>query len=157
MTLTRIHRIDPAGPPRMVPERDAEAPQRVSVDATWGTLQPMQLADGVPTVGELEVIDHLEAGRPVIDSRTPDLYATTTLPGARNIPHTEATGRRDELESDTPTIFFCNGPQCGQSPTAIRALLDAGHPPELISYYRGGLHDWMTLGLPTVSGREGAH
>lgn len=54
----------------------------------------------------------------------------------------------DELDRSKPTIFFCNGPQCPQSPTAIRKLLSAGYPPEKILYYRGGMHDWITLGLP---------
>ena len=34
------------------------------------------------------------------------------------------------------------------SSNAIRALLAAGVPPERLLYYRGGIHDWMTLGLP---------
>ncbi|MDQ2874312.1 MAG: hypothetical protein M3Y33_05675 [Actinomycetota bacterium] len=57
-----------------------------SVDATWGTPQPTQLADGVRTVGELEVIDHLEAGRPAVDSQLAEHHAVLTLPGAVNIP-----------------------------------------------------------------------
>jgi len=123
----------------------------VSVDPAWGTLQPMQLADGVRTVGELEVIDHLEAGRPVVDSRLAEHHAVLTLPGAVSIPHPEASARLDELDPATPTVFFCNGPQCRQSPIAVGALLEAGHPAGMIRYYRGGLHDWMTLGLPPVT------
>ncbi len=53
-----------------------------------------------------------------------------------------------------PTIFFCNGPQCPQSPTAIKALLEAGYPPEKIQYYRVGMHDWITLGLPIVESKS---
>jgi hypothetical protein len=34
----------------------------VLVDATWGTIQPMMLAPGVQTIGELELIEHLRAG-----------------------------------------------------------------------------------------------
>ena len=153
--MTHITRTQaPAGStPHMVP--DADEAERVSVDPTWGTLQPMQVADGVRTVGELEVIDHLEADRPVVDSRTPGPNAVASLPGARSIPHDLAADRADELDAGTPTVFFCNGPQCGQSPLAIRALLAAGHPPELIWYYRGGLHDWMTLGLPTRPAGDG--
>ena len=74
------------------------------------------------------------------------------LPGALNIPHAEATDRRGELDRSRVTVFFCNGPQCPQSPTAIRALLDDGFPADRIIYYRGGMHDWVTLGLPTVPG-----
>lgn len=149
--MTRIHRLEPVGETSPLPEPDPARPDRVIVDTTWGTLQPVIVADGVRTVGELEVIEHLEAGHPVIDSRSADQHQALTLPGAASLPHTETVERRHELDPDMPSILFCNGPQCGQSPAAIRALLAAGHRPELIWYYRGGLHDWMTLGLPTVS------
>jgi rhodanese-related sulfurtransferase len=36
---------------------------------------------------------------------------------------------------------------CGQSPTAIRAMIAAGYPAEKIQYYRGGMQDWRILGL----------
>jgi hypothetical protein len=37
-------------------------PGRLVVDATWGTIAPIQLAPGVCTVGEVEVIEHIAAG-----------------------------------------------------------------------------------------------
>ena len=52
------------------------------------------------------------------------------------------------IRPETDTILFCNGPQCAATPDAIRRLFDAGHPPERLLYYRGGIHDWVTLGLP---------
>lgn len=45
--------------------------------------------------------------------------------------------------------MFCNGPQCPQSPDSVRSLLDAGYPADRLAYYRGGLHDWTTLGFRT--------
>jgi hypothetical protein len=27
-------------------------------------------------------------------------------------------------------------------------LLEEGHPADSILFYRGGIHDWVTLGLP---------
>lgn len=135
-----------------VPQTIEGEPALVQVDPTWGTIQPMQVAEGVRTVGELEVKDHLERELPVLDSRDPDSYERATIPGAMNLPFSEATSRMDELDRSYPTIFFCNGPQCGQSPTAIRNLLEAGYRPEEILYYRGGLHDWITLGLPVTGG-----
>lgn len=136
----------------MVPQPVQGQPGLVQVDATWGTIQPMRVAKGVHTVGEVEVISHLEQGLPVVDGRTADLYENSSIPGARNIPYPDVTTRIDELDREQPTIFFCNGPQCGQSPIAIRALLDAGYPSDKILYYRGGLHNWLTLGLPVVPG-----
>lgn len=125
----------------------------VRVDVAWGSIQPMQVAEGVRTVGELEVMDHLERELPVVDSRDPDSYGQATIPSAGNLPFGEATERMNELDQQQPTVFFCNGPQCGQSPTAIGNLLEAGYPAEKILYYRGGLHDWITLGLSVASGK----
>ena len=91
----------------------------VVLDATWGEIKPIDLADGVGTVGELELIEHLDSGLALIDSRSPESYAAATIPGASNIPHDETIERISELDPDQPTIFFCNGPQCGASPEAI--------------------------------------
>ena len=57
-------------------------------------IQPMRLAPGVETIGELELIDYLErqaAGENilVIDSRTKNWVAQGTIPGSTNIPWTE--------------------------------------------------------------------
>lgn len=124
----------------------------VVLDASWGEIKPMALGDGVVTVGELELIEHLDGGLALIDSRSAESYADATIPGARSIPHDVAAERISELDPDRPAVFFCNGPQCGASPNAIEAMLGTGHPPDAILYYRGGLHDWVSLGLPTEPG-----
>ena len=49
-----------------------------------------------------------------------------------------------------PIIVWCNGPWCGQSPRAIRALMKHGYPAEKIFYYRGGMQLWQIFGLVTV-------
>ena len=125
---------------------------RVVVDATWGTVHPLKLAPGVRTVGELEVIDHLRAGGVVVDTRGAESRALATIPGAIGIAHDEIVDRVAEL-GDGPVVLFCNGPQCPATPTAVRALLDHGVPAERLLYYRGGIHDWMTLGLPVEGSR----
>lgn len=71
-----------------------------------------------------------------------------TIPGARNIPHDE-TVERISLDPAQPTIFFCNGPPCAATPEAFDALLTSKCPPAATLYHRGGLHDWISLGLPT--------
>ena len=58
------------------------------------------------------------------------------------------------LDRDVPAVFFCNGPQCAATPDAIRELLAAGHPASSILFYRGGIHDWMTLGLPVTAASQ---
>ena len=47
-------------------------------------------------------------------------------------------------------LVWCNGPWCGQSPRAIKGLLEVGYPPEKIKYYRGGMQNWQVLGLTIV-------
>jgi rhodanese-related sulfurtransferase len=46
--------------------------------------------------------------------------------------------------------IWCNGPACGQSPRAIKGLLNVGYPAEKIFYYRGGMQMWQLWGLTTV-------
>jgi rhodanese-related sulfurtransferase len=124
----------------------------VQVDATWGTVQPIELAPGVRTIGELDLIDHLKHGLPLIDTRQPHFHHDATIPGARGIPHEQILDHLDELDPRVPTVLFCNGPQCQATPNGIRALLAAGYPAAGIRYYRGGMHDWLTLGYPTIPG-----
>lgn len=144
----KIERQDYGKRPPSIPQPVPDRPGRVVVETTWGELQSMQAAEGVRTVGELEVIEQIENGLPLVDGRTEDFYREGSLPGAKNIPYTEAGERVAELDPAQTTIFFCNGPQCPQSPRAIRAVLETGYPAEKILYYRGGMHDWLTLGLP---------
>ncbi len=122
-------------------------------------IQPMSPAPGVTTIGELELMDALvDPEVIVVDSRTPDWFAGGTIPGAVNIPYTEAVDRLGELGCEIDfdgwdcanaarVALFCNGLWCGQSPTAIRRMIEAGYPAERISYYRGGMQSWRVLGL----------
>ena len=144
-------------------------------------IQPMQLAPGVETIGEIEMLDYLERMSEgdtsilVVDSRTPDWVKRGTIPGAVNLPWTrlnpargadplsigeiltEHFGARD-LEglwdfSDAKTlVMFCNGMWCGQSPNNIKNLLKFGYPPHKLKWYRGGMQNWENLGLTTVAG-----
>jgi rhodanese-related sulfurtransferase len=122
-------------------------------------IQPYSPSEGVTTIGELELIDMLkDPDALVLDSRTPDWFAGGSIPGAINMPYDRITERLDELGcqidfdgwdcSEAKTVaLFCNGPWCGQSPSAIRNMIVAGYPPEKISYYRGGMQVWRLLGL----------
>lgn len=125
-------------------------------------IQPMTPAPGVTTIGELELIDMLAEGATVIDSRTPDWFQGGTIPGAINIPYTQIIDQLALLgcepdfdgwdcENAQRVALFCNGLWCGQSPTAIGNMIEAGYPAERIFYYRGGMQSWRVLGL-TVTG-----
>ena len=121
----------------------------VAVDTTWGELQPMQVAPGVRTVGELELPVFVKDGATLVDSRTDGSFGRRALPGALNVPHDQTVARIGDLNPDGVSVMFCNGPQCPQSPDAIWQLLDNGFPATAMGYYRGGLHNWVTLALPT--------
>ena len=130
-------------------------------------LQPMTPSEGVTTVGELEILEVMQNPEAIlIDSRVAKWYYDGTLPGAVHIPYTEIADRLDELgcepdfdgwlcEEAKTVALFCNGPWCGQSPTAIRAMIKAGFPAEKISYYRGGMQVWRMLGLTVIVPKDG--
>lgn len=126
-------------------------------------IQPMTPAEGVKTIGELELIEMLtDPEAVVVDSRTRDWFEGGTIPGAVNIPYTyivDELGRLGcepdfdgwDCTSAKRAALFCNGIWCGQSPTAIRNMIEAGYPADRIYYYRGGMQVWRLLGL-TVRG-----
>ena len=141
-------------------------------------IQPGELAPGVKTIGELEVLQFLEKINDgdtsiiVVDSRTPDWVEKGTIPGTINIPWDKLdigksgpTAVKEVLEQQLGArqqdgfwnfdgaktlVMFCNGPWCGQSPTNIRDLLKIGYPAHKLFWYRGGMQDWENLGLTTV-------
>lgn len=142
-------------------------------------IQPMKLAEGVETFGELEILDFLKrihAGDRqlmVIDSRTPDWYEKVTIPGAINVPYAQnMAGQATDLPAVKRTLvesfgvkenngsydfsealslaIFCNGPWCGQTPNFIRTLLKLGYPADRLKWYRGGMQDWCSLGLTVI-------
>ena len=139
----------------MVPKPHERDPGLVVVDATWGTIQPIAVMSGVETIGELELIEHLRAGRQLIDTRESRFVEQGTIPGAIAIPHTEIDEHLGELDPSQPIVLFCNGPQCKATPDAVHRLLAAGRPPALMLYYRGGMHDWISLGLPIEARSRG--
>lgn len=140
--------------------------------------QPMKVAEGVETIGEIELLafmkTRLSDGTGVlIDARTPRWYQAGTIPGSVNIPYTQlnpAQGADDITLEDAllplgvtlgddenwdfsqarRLVLWCNGPWCGQSPVAIRGLLSIGYPAEKLLYYRGGMQLWQIFGLPLV-------
>lgn len=133
-------------------------------------IHPMTIADGVQTVGELEVIDFLETEVAsgtglLVDSRVEEWFQKGTIPGAVNVPFSTLdatnpyrdqifaalgaveTGAGWDFTQATALTLFCNGPWCDQSPRAIRNLIAAGYPADKLKYYRGGMQLWLMLGL----------
>jgi len=136
-------------------------------------IQPLHAAEGVETVGELELLqfltDYVETGKgALVDSRVESWYRGGTIPGSINLafnlfsdpennPFMEPVllllgGAKSEdgvwdFTDAKELLLFCNGPWCEQSPYAIRNLLSVGYPAEKLRYYRGGMQSWLSLGL----------
>jgi len=131
-----------------------------------GVIRPMVPTPGVTPVGELEVIAALQDPTyMVVDSRTVETQYGGTIPGSFNLPYNEIADRLDEVgcqrassgwrcDQARNVLLYCNGPNCGQSPRAMAAMVEAGFPAEKIYYYRGGMLAWTSLGLTT---RENTH
>lgn len=127
-------------------------------------IQPMVPAPGVTPVGEIEMLQFLQDPEVVvIDGRVRPDFQGGAIPGAINVPYTEAADRLGELgcepdfegfDCTVPGVksaaLYCNGAWCGQSPTAARRMIEAGFPAEKIYYYRGGMQAWRMLGLTVV-------
>lgn len=140
-------------------------------------IQPMTLAPGVDTLGELEMLDYLSRlGQTpdmlVVDSRSTPEFAAGAIPGAINVPWTnlaESVGAVDftieehlhdfgvrgrlgsfDFSNAKTLVLYCNGPWCGQSPSNIRTLLRLGYPPEKLKWYRGGMQAWRGFGFPII-------
>lgn len=141
-----------------------------------GLPQPISLAPGVETLGELEFIDYMvRAGADdsilVIDTRTENWHADLRIPCTTNVSYRYFADDRDEaifyltelfdvIELDNGELDFsqaktlvgyCNGYWCGQTPAmfskATNSLLKMGYPPSKLKYYRGGMQAWTSLGL----------
>ncbi len=158
-------------------------------------IQPIEVAPGVQTVGELEVVNFIakdlkQGTGLLIDARTKGWHKKGTIPGSINIPFTVfakddtdekfvaamtllgAKRKSTSVDDDSfwswasddddkknknwnfsqakNLILWCNGLWCGQSPRAIKSLLKHGYPASKIHYYRGGMQDWLILGLTVV-------
>ncbi len=123
----------------------------VTVDTTWGEIQPLQPVPGIRTVAELEIAELVRDGARLLDTRVPDSRSGLTIAGAVNVPHDQVLTQQDALDPARISILFCNGPQCPQTPDALRTLSSSGYPLDRLAYYRGGMHDWITLAMPTES------
>lgn len=132
-----------------------------------GYIQPLVPQPGVTPVTEIEVMKALnDPATLVIDMRDEDAPLKTTIPNTYHIPYNELEDHMAELGcvsvgknqwncADAYNIVgFCYGPMCVQSPAGIAILVHMGFPVSKISYYRGGMTDWVALGLTTVSGNR---
>lgn len=170
-------------------DKDAKIPgafAKVSRHCPPFCVQPAKLAQGVDTVGELEVLGYLkriangDRTLMVVDSRTPEWIMRGTIPGSVNVPWNkinidvqgsfevaaeadtmeeilqsqfgaQLTGGKWDFRNTKTLVLFCNGIWCPQSSANIKTLLGLGYPAYKLKWYRGGMQDWVSVGLTTVN------
>ena len=157
------------GDPQNIPRPLECEADRMVVETTWGEVQPLQVAAGVATVGELEVIELLNRGAALVDTRVPDSRSGVSLPGAVNIPFQgllddaggvkapeeirSAFARTGALDDGKTPITYCGG--------GIAATLEAFQLARLgrddVAVYDGSLTEWAadhSLPLETGESRD---
>ena len=141
-----------------------------------GQIQPMSVHPKVETYGEMEVMHFFKQMQQssemlLVDSRGESWFNYRTIPGAVNIEHqviahpdkypkafqnaltllgVKADKRGYDFSKAKQVVFFCNGAWCSQSPRMIKNLMALGYPPEKMKWYRGGMHDWLTLSMTST-------
>lgn len=131
---------------------------------------PMEVAQGVPTFGETEVLSFLinevaNATGLLVDARMPNDRARGFIPGSVNLPYatmdsgtsflTEiftALGARAldgafNFADAQSLLVYDTGPSSDDAGRLVNNLLAAGYPSEKIKYYRGGMQVWAVLGF----------
>ncbi|HFU74715.1 MAG TPA: rhodanese-like domain-containing protein [Arcobacter sp.] len=124
--------------------------------APLSAIQPIRIDNDIETVGELEVLDFLEAlefepdNYALIDARESHWYEQMTIPNAINIPYYDIEDDEDlygeytralkllhvkrdkkgilDFSTAKDVIVFCNASWCVQSAWAIRSLVKMGYP-----------------------------
>ncbi|MFT4607423.1 MAG: rhodanese-related sulfurtransferase [Chitinophagales bacterium] len=143
-------------------------------------IQPANLAAGVDTIAELEVLDYLQQMTNgddsvlIIDTRLTNWVAKGTIPGAINIPWSELDSKQGadsisiggilqeklnarnlsglwDYTTARTLVLFCGGIWCGEASNSIMNLLKYGYPAHKIKWYRGGMQGWESLGLTTIT------
>lgn len=89
-----------------------------------------------------------DQGAFILDVREPDEWAAGHIPDATLIPLGELQSRLAELPTDQQIVVVCRSGN--RSATGRDILLDAGFG--LVTSMGGGMNEWTSQGLPTVTG-----
>ncbi len=140
-------------------------------------IAPMQVAEGVATLDEGQVLNFLVnevAGNRglMVDARLPQDRAAGFIPGTVNLPYSTmdptngfrrdiliALGAREfegvfNFADARQLLVYDLGPSSNDAGLLVQNLLAAGYPPELIRYYRGGMQVWSVLGFSIEAGQS---
>lgn len=92
----------------------------------------------------------LDAGEPVVlvEALPAKYYRDSHLPGAVNLPHTEAEALAPMLipDFDAEIVVYCASLDCKNSGIAAERLTELGY--RNVREYAEGKRDWIEAGLP---------
>lgn len=128
--------------------------------AAHATVTPDKL-DGVKLVSAEQARELQGKGVPLVDTRVAAEYAEKTAKGAISVPYKEKSAKdakfdrsvdsfdlaRLPADKNAPVVFFCNAGECWKSYKASVVARDAGY--KHVHWFRGGMPEWTTKGLPT--------
>ncbi|HSB24931.1 MAG TPA: rhodanese-like domain-containing protein [Burkholderiaceae bacterium] len=155
---------DPNSPMLSIASFRAAAPgseQGYGYVASLGIVTPDRLA-GAQLVGADQVRDLIaKGGVVVVDTRSRREFTTEHIAEAVLAPYGENSlkerdydvskddlGAIAKLDRSKPTVFLCNGPECWKSYKASREAVKMGF--KTVYWFRGGMPEWRSRGLPTV-------
>lgn len=103
--------------------------------------------DGVTTVTAEQFINLAERlpELVIIDSRIPEDRKQGYIEHSINLPDKETDCEHLAAiipGNNTPTLFYCNGVECGRSVVAVRVALACGYRD--LYWFRGGFEEWQT-------------
>jgi rhodanese-related sulfurtransferase/ABC-type phosphate/phosphonate transport system substrate-binding protein len=144
--------------------RVAYRPERANYEyvAGLGHFTPGQLP-GVTRVSAAEVEDLMRKGATFVDVRSEKEYKERRVKGAQWIPYVEKSLKDvafdpaaddfsglAKLDPAKPVIFACNGAECWKSYKASKVAAAKGF--KSVYWFRGGLPEWLSRGLPVDPG-----
>ncbi len=156
--------------------RDIPKECKATFVTSVGQIQPISIHPDVETYGEMEVMHFFKKMQNdknllLVDTRDEPWFVYRTIPGAVNIPHdyiskpkvyseefhaaleilgVEIIKGKYSFKYAKTVVLFCNGAWCSQSPKMIQNLMALGYPAKKLKWYRGGMHDWLTLSMTST-------
>lgn len=108
----------------------------------WPLVRSRAAGPALSTLQATQLINSRNAV--VVDVRTPEEFATGSLPGARNIPVDKFDQKMRDIKKDKPLIVVCaSGSRAGRAAAQLRA---SGYAEVYV--LAGGLAAWRAAGLP---------
>ena len=107
--------------------------------------------DGAQTIdaeGLIQLVNRDET-QIIIDSRISSDRKLGFIPGSISLPDTDTNCdslARSIPEKSDPVVFYCNGPKCRRSDSAVAIAVDCGFTN--IYWFRGGIEAWKANNYP---------